>query len=155
MNKPDYRLELMWSTFPCKSLTKGFGNDWLQAGAGLHYFPLQIPYEELWKGRITDWSCSEAPSLTNPLRKGLITDSGWSGALSFTNPWCKGLIVHLSCSEAFSLTNPWRNSWELQVRDDYIWKIIQKSSIKVWLSSGKPKRLDVTISWSIILLFSL
>ena len=46
MNKPDYRLELMWSTFPCKSLTKGFGNDWLQAGAGLHYFPLQIPYED-------------------------------------------------------------------------------------------------------------
>ena len=63
MKRPDYKLE--------------------QSGAVLKRFPLQILYEQ---GEITDWSCSEAPSLTNPLRKGLITDSGWSGALSFTNP---------------------------------------------------------------------
>ena len=43
----------------------------------------------LWKGQITDWSCSEALSFTNPLWKGQITDWSWSEAFSFTNPFWK------------------------------------------------------------------
>ena len=55
-------------------------------------------------------SCSEALSLTNPLRKGLIADWSLSEAFSFTNPLRKGLITDWSCSEAFSLTNPLRKA---------------------------------------------
>merc|ERR1711965_305186 len=60
------------------------------------------------KGLITDWSLSEAVSFTNPLRKGLITDWSCSEAYCFsnTNPLRKGLITDWSCSEALSFTNP-------------------------------------------------
>ena len=36
--------------------------------------------------QITDWSCTEAFSLTSPLRKGRSTDWSCSEAFSFTNP---------------------------------------------------------------------
>ena len=68
MKRPDYRLE--------------------QSGAVLKHFPLQILCE---RGQITDWSCSEAPSLTNPLWISQITGWSWCEALSFANPWRKAL----------------------------------------------------------------
>ena len=78
--------------------------------------------------------CSEARSLTNPLRKGLITDWGWSEALSLKYPSREGLITDWSWSGACAFPNPlikassglrcfalqWWDSWKLQVRDDYI-----------------------------------
>ena len=56
------------------------------------------------RGQITDWSCTEAFSFTNPLRKGQITDWSCSEAFSFTNPFNKGQITDWSCSGAFSFT---------------------------------------------------
>ena len=52
------------------------------------------------------WGCSEARSLTNPLRKGLITDWSWSEALSLKYPLRKGLITDWSWSGAFAFPNP-------------------------------------------------
>ena len=91
--------------------------------------------------------CSEARSLTNPLRKGLITDWGWSEALSLKYPSREGLITDWSWSGACAFPNPlikassglrcfalqWWDSWKLQVRDDYISKSIQKLLIMTQL----------------------
>ena len=62
----------------------------LQIGAVLKHAPLQILWEEPRKGLITDWSCTEAFSFTNPLRKGQITEWSCSEAFSGTNPQRKG-----------------------------------------------------------------
>ena len=64
---------------------------------------------------MTDWSCSQALSLTNPLRKGWITDWSWSEALSLANPYekqLKGLLSDRSWSEAHSLTHPLQKAIE-------------------------------------------
>ena len=97
----DWRLELVWGTFLYKSFQKdliggwswleasSFTNPlrkaWLEAGASLRHFPLQILWERLrWrlelvrgiflyksfkKSSFGCWSLFEALSFTNPLRK--------------------------------------------------------------------------------------
>ena len=110
MKKTDYRLELFCSIFLYKSFMKTPDYRLEQSGAALKHFPLQILYE---RGQITDWSCSEAPSLTNPLSISQITDWSWSEALSLANPWRKALkwlITGWSWSALLSLTNPVRQA---------------------------------------------
>ena len=81
--KEDYRLELLWSTFLYTSFEKG-------QGPRLALFWSPFPHISFTKRSLTDWSCSEALSLTGPLWTALTTDWSCSEALFLSHPSSKG-----------------------------------------------------------------
>ena len=95
----DWRLELVWGTFLYKSFQKdliggwswleasSFTNPlrkaWLEAGASLRRFPLQILWERLcWRLELV-----RGISLYNSFKKSSFGCWSWFEALSFTNPF--------------------------------------------------------------------
>ena len=132
--RSDCRLGLFSSTFLHISFMKRPDFRLEQSGAVLERFPLQILYEKLRKGLITDWSWSEALSFTRPLRKGLITHWSWSEAFSFTNP---GASVNQFPPQRLD-----ERTWKATRRLDYRLELVCSTPFENALGKG------VIVDWS-------